>query len=151
MDTCAQACTVGTGHTVWELILGWDWVSLCQQLIAYRSSLSTRTRLCGVSPVHFSMPAGVVIMLVLFKFMDAVSLSRIEDSVSQPMSWSSGPHNLSILSLFNDLLLTLECRGCVADLALFGHSCSPILWNWPVVDFCNSFCLLQRETTLMKG
>lgn len=69
------------------------------------------------------MPTGVVIVLVLLKFMDAVSLSYIEDNISQQVSGSSGPYNLFVPSPFNDLFLAFECRDCIADLSVgLGHS-----------------------------
>lgn len=70
------------------------------------------------------MPTGVVIVLVLLlKFMDAVSLSYIEDNISQQVSGSSGPYNLFVSSPFNDLFLALECRDCIAGLSVgLGHS-----------------------------
>lgn len=83
---------------------------------------------CRVSPVRLSMPTGVVIMLVLLKFMDAISLLYTEDSISQEVSRSSGPYNLSVPSPFNDLFLALEYRGCIASLSvglgrpMFTHS-----------------------------
>lgn len=91
--TCVQGWPLGIGQPMWELVPRGDWFSLSQQTL---TPCSSKEGTIGISPVHIGMWNGTIIMQTLFRqpygweFMDAASLSYIEDIVSQQISWLSG-------------------------------------------------------------
>lgn len=81
----------------------WPFVTLCLGV-----------KLCGISPIHIITSTIIVIMTILFRqpycwhFMDASSLSGLEDTIQQQIYRSCGVKHLPILTPW--CAVSLSCR-----------------------------------------
>lgn len=106
-----------------------------------------------ISPVCVCMSVGLVIMLFLFRLycwelLGPFSLLCLGDTIWQQVSWTSGFKNF--LPPLQWLPLSLRYRGCIVDVSV-GIQTFLIFCIWPVVDLCNSPCLMQKWNFFMRG
>lgn len=109
-------------------------------------------RSCEVFTIHISESISVILTQVLFRQLHywgikgGTSQSALGDKILQNFSCFSGFPPLSpscSLSLIQGLYCRYICPGWAPGDQVFSVF-------WPVVDFCNDFYLLQRDTSLIR-